>query len=155
MVLLTVLVQLVMIIAAARLVGFAFRRFLGQPQVCGEIAAGLLLGPSFLGGLFPAISHQVFPPSAGAIFTILSQLGLILLMFLIGLEFDFGHLRSQGHTALSISLAGILLPFGLGLLVGQIVHSQLHLEVNRLSFCLFMAVALSITAIPILGRIMI
>lgn len=153
--LLTVIVQLVIIIAAARLVGFAFRRYLGQPQVCGEIAAGLLLGPSFLGGFFPGISHAVFPPSAGPIFTILSQLGLILLMFLIGLEFDFGHLRSQGQAALSISLAGILLPFGLGLLVGQVVHSQLHLEVNRFSFCLFMAVALSITAIPILGRIMI
>jgi len=154
-VLFSVLVQLILIIAAARLVGFVFRRYLGQPQVCGEIAAGLLLGPSFLGGFSPALFQQVFPASVSPIFSVLSQLGLILLMFLIGLEFDFGHLRSNGRAALSISLAGILLPFGLGLVVGRVVHAELNLEVNRLGFCLFMAVALSITAIPILGRIMV
>jgi len=153
-VLLTVLIQLVIIIAAARLVGVAFR-FLGQPQVCGEIAAGLLLGPSFFGGFFPHAFARVFDPSTSPVFTILSQVGLILLMFLIGLEFDFGHLQQHRSTALSVSAAGIALPFALGFLLGRLIHAQLNLATNSTSFALFLATALSITAIPILGRIMI
>jgi Kef-type K+ transport system membrane component KefB len=153
-VLLTVIVQLIVIIGAARIAGVLFRSF-GQPQVCGEIAAGLILGPSLLGGLFPAVFHTIFNPSVGQIFSVLSQIGLILLMFLIGLEFDFGHLRAHRHVAFSISAAGIVFPFGLGVLIGRLIHAQLGLEVSRLNFCLFMGTALSITAIPILGRIMI
>src|SRR2546425_452161 len=87
-VLLTVIVQLIVIMAAARSFGTIFRRYLGQPQVCGEIAAGLILGPSLFGRLSPNLFEQVFRPSVGPIFSVLSQLGLILLMFLIGLEFD-------------------------------------------------------------------
>src|SRR5580704_11321634 len=109
-VLLTVIIQLVVIIAAARVTGNLFRR-LGQPAVCGEIAAGLLLGPSLFGHFFPSLFHSVFDPSVGPIFSILSQLGLILVMFLIGLEFDFDHLPDNRRTALSISIAGIILPF--------------------------------------------
>ena len=112
-VVLAVVIQLIVIIAAARLVGAAFR-FLGQPQVCGEIAAGLILGPSFLGGLFPKVFEYVFRPSLTQVFSVLSQIGLILLMFLIGLEFDFSHLRNHGRAAASISVFGIVLPFSLG-----------------------------------------
>ena len=154
-VLLTVLVQLIVIMAAARIFGAIFHRYLGQPQVCGEIAAGLILGPSLFGRFFPNLFEQVFRPSVGPIFTVLSQLGLILLMFLIGLEFDFGHLRSHGHVAVSISLAGILLPFALGLAVAHVLHPHVGQNINKLGFSLFMATALSITALPILGRMLV
>jgi Kef-type K+ transport system membrane component KefB len=153
-VLLIVILQLIVIVSASRLFGGLFRR-IGQPLVCGEIAAGLILGPSFFGGMFPTLFHQVFNPSVGQIFAVMSQIGLILLMFLIGLEFDFGHLRENRGTALSISVVGILLPISLGLLLGRWMHRALGLGGAWLTFALFMAAAMSITAIPILGRIMV
>jgi Kef-type K+ transport system membrane component KefB len=153
-ILLIVIVQLIVIVAASRIFGSLFRR-MGQPLVCGEIAAGLILGPSFFGGMFPHVFHTVFNPSVGQIFAIMSQIGLILLMFLIGLEFDFGHLSNNGGTAMSISLAGIILPFTLGFLLGRWMHGALHLSGSWLNLALFMAAAMSITAIPILGRIMV
>jgi Kef-type K+ transport system membrane component KefB len=152
-VLLIVIIQLIVIIAAARFFGGLFRRF-GQPLVCGEIAAGLILGPSLFGGIFPRLFHTVFNPSVGQIFSVMSQIGLIMLMFLIGLEFDFGHLTQNRGTAMSISAVGIILPFSLGLLLGRWMHSALGLNGSWLPFALFMAAAMSITAIPILGRIM-
>ena len=153
-ILLRVLVQLIVIIAAARFFGNLFRR-LGQPQVCGEIAAGLILGPSFLGGLAPGVSQLVFSSSVSQIFSILSQIGLILLLFLIGLEFDFAHVKAKGRAAVSISVAGVALPFILGLLVAEVLYPVVGGTINKLGFSLFIATALSITAIPILGRIMI
>jgi Kef-type K+ transport system membrane component KefB len=151
--LLIVIVQLIIIVAAARIFGVIFR-YLGQPQVCGEIAAGLILGPSLFGRLFPNLFGQVFQPSVALVFSMLSQIGLILLMFLIGLEFDFSHLRSHGHIALSISLAGIILPFGLGLGVAQVLYPFIGQDINKLGFSLFIATALSITALPVLGRML-
>src|SRR5262252_6764940 len=153
-ILLIVILQLIVIVASSRVFGGLFRR-IGQPLVCGEIAAGLILGPSFFGGMFPALFHRVFDPSVSQIFSLLSQIGLILLMFLIGLEFDFDHLRNNRGTALAISSAGILLPFTLGFLVGRFMHSTLHLGGSWIHLSLFMAAAMSITAIPILGRIMV
>ena len=153
-ILLAVIVQLIVIIAAARIFGALFHR-LGQPQVCGEIAAGLILGPSLFGGFFPDLFQKVFDPSVGQIFSVMSQLGLVLLMFLIGLEFDFGHLKENRRTALSVSVVGIVVPFALGFLLGLYMHRQLGLQGSSLNFALFMAAAMSITAIPILGRIMI
>ena len=91
----------------------------------------------------------------GQIFSIMSQIGLILLMFLIGLEFDFGHLTENRGTAASVSIVGIILPFTLGLLLGRWMHAALGLKGSWLPFSLFMATAMSITAIPILGRIMV
>ena len=152
--LLAVLVQLIVIVAAARLAGAVFRR-LGQPQVCGEIAAGLILGPSLLGGLFPGVFHAVFQPAASGFFSVMSQLGLVLLMFLIGLEFDFGHLEANRRAALSISTAGIVLPFALGFGLGRAMHGWMSLEGSWFNLALFMGTAMSITAIPTLGRIMI
>jgi Kef-type K+ transport system membrane component KefB len=153
-ILLIVMLQLCVIIAAARLFGALFRK-LGQPQVCGEIAAGLILGPSLFGRFFPELSRQLFNPSVNPVFSVMSQIGLVLLMFLIGLEFEFGHLRENRRAALSVSFVGILLPFGLGMWLGSYLHSALGLQGNWIFFGLFMATAMSITAIPILGRIMI
>jgi Kef-type K+ transport system membrane component KefB len=152
--LLLVIMQLIVIIGAARIAGTLFKRF-GQPVVCGEIAAGLILGPSLFGKLFPGIFHSVFNPSVGPVFSVLSQLGLILLMLLIGLEFDFGHLSENKRTAISVSMVGIIAPFTLGFALGRVMHNQLGLTSSPLGFSLFMATAMSITAIPILGRIMI
>jgi len=152
--LLTVLVQLIVILAAARLFGALFRH-LGQPQVCGEIAAGLILGPSLFGRLFPTLFHSVFDARVGLVFSMISQIGLILLLFLIGLEFDFGHLRVHARKALSISVVGIVLPFALGLAVAPIVFHFVGSGIDERGFALFMATAISITALPILGRILI
>ena len=152
--LLTVIIQLIVIIAASRIFGALFRKF-GQPQVCGEIAAGLVLGPSLFGGMFPGLFHQIFDPSVSTIFSVMSQLGLVLLMFLIGLEFDFGHLGENRRTALSIALAGVAVPFGLGFALGEFMHPRLGLGGSAFNFAIFMAAAMSITAIPTLGRIMI
>src|SRR5206468_2459067 len=86
---------------------------------------------------------------------ILSQISLVFMMFLIGLEFDFGHLAGSRRTALSISAAGMILPFSLGIILGTWIHSEMNLEVDGRAFVLFIATALSITAMPVLGRIMI
>ena len=126
-VLLVVILQLIVIIAAARIFGGLFRR-IGQPLVCGEIAAGLILGPSFFGGMFPDMFHRIFNPSVGQIFAIMSQIGLIFLMFLIGLEFDFGHLKENRGTALSVSMVGIVLPFSLGIVLGYWMHGALGMQ---------------------------
>src|SRR5215470_5901350 len=152
--LLIVIVQLIVIVASSRVFGVLFRR-IGQPFVCGEIAAGLVLGPSLFGGMFPTLFHRIFDPSVSQVFSILSQIGLMLVMFLIGLEFDFGHLRNNRGTALAISSAGIVFPFTLGFLLGRFIHSALHLDGSWIHLSLFMAAAMSITAIPILGRILV
>lgn len=152
-VVLQVALQLIVIIAAARLGGWVLRK-LGQPQVVGEIATGLLLGPSCFGRFSPEVFAQVFPDSTGEIFMVLGQLGLIFLMFIVGLEFDFSHLRKIGRTAGSVALAGIALPFGMGAALAYVIHPEVAAEYNRPGFVLFVATALSITAIPILGRIM-
>jgi Kef-type K+ transport system membrane component KefB len=167
---LPVLVQLVVIIAAARAFGVLARR-LGQPSVVGEIVAGLLLGPSLFGWLFPELFASVFRPGLPGveqpladaalpkIFAVISQFGLIFLLFLVGLEFEFNHIRSHGRAAVLISLVGIVVPFALGAGLAQLIHPHLEAHpkagpVSLLGLTLFLGVALSITAIPALGRIM-
>lgn len=150
--LLTVILQLIIIIASARIFGMFFRK-MGQPQVCGEIAAGLILGPSLFGKFFPGISAHVFASSVGPVFNVVSQIGLVFLLFLIGLEFDFSHLKKYRKTTVSISAAAIILPFGLGIIVGQLLYPYVGEGTNRLGFILFMATAISITALPVLGQI--
>ncbi len=151
---LRILIQLIVIIAAARLGAWAFGK-LGQPQVVGEIAAGLLLGPSVLGHFAPSVVAYVFPPETAVVFRSLSEIGLMLLMFLIGTEFDFTHLKDTGRAAVSVATMGIVLPFTLGSALALWMHPLIAADVNRAGFVLIIAVALSITAIPILGRIMI
>ncbi len=150
---LRILLQLAVIIAAARIGAWLMGK-LGQPQVVGEIIAGLVLGPSLLGRFAPDALRFVFPAETSEPIHVLSELGLVLLMFLIGLEFDFSHLRKVGRTSVGVAAAGIGLPFALGAAVALWLHPQLAADVNRTGFVLIVAVALSITAIPILGRIM-
>ncbi len=157
-VLVTLLVQLVVIVMIARVAGLIGRR-LGHPIVVGEILAGLFLGPSFLGRAFPSAFAMLFPPeghpgSTTQIIYLMSQIGLIFLMFLIGMEFDFGNVRAHGKSAALVSIMGIALPFALGCGFGIWLHPWFP-QTNSLAFCLFIGTAISITAIPILGRIMI
>lgn len=168
--LLPILVQLVVIIAAARTFGSLARR-LKQPSVVGEIVAGLLLGPSLLGWLAPDVFTAVFRPRLegveqpvadallAKVFTVVAQIGLIFLLFLVGLEFEGGHLRAHGRAAVLVSLAGIAVPFTLGAALAGAIHP--HLEphpsgktVPLDGLTMFLGVALSITAMPVLGRIM-
>jgi Kef-type K+ transport system membrane component KefB len=169
--LLPVLVQLAVLIIVARVVAMIFRRF-GQPAVVGETAAGLLLGPSVLGWLFPDLWQALFYPAfdgvpgelsniaIGRIFAIISQLGLIFLLFLVGLEFDFSHLKRHGRGALAISAAGVAVPFALGLAIAPLLlprvepHPDSGQPVPALGFMLFLGVALAITALPVLARMM-
>lgn len=151
---LLLLLQLAAIVAAARLGAFAFRT-LGQPEVVGEILAGLLLGPSGLGRVAPEWFTLVPGDETRFALRVLSELGLVLLMFLVGLEFDFGHLRHVGRTAGAVAAAGIALPFAMGAALAVAIHPVVAVEIPRVGFLLFVASALSITAIPILGRIMI
>jgi len=157
-VLVSLLIQLIVIVLIARVAGQLGRR-LGHPIVVGEILAGLFLGPSFLGRAFPGAFHALFPvdgqPGAtNQIIYMMSQIGLIFLMFMIGMEFDFGKVKAHGKSAGLISLSGIVLPFALGVGFGLWIHPYFP-QTNELAFCLFIGTAISITAIPILGRILI
>src|SRR5262249_19075913 len=102
----------------------------------------------------PGVPAEVFDSFLGWGITTLSEVGLILLLFLIGLEFEFHHLRGQGRAALTISLAGIVLPFALGGGLAWLIHAHVAAAIPPLPFTLFCGTALSITAIPVLGRIM-
>ena len=150
------LLQLIVILIVTRLVVWCGTRMLGQTAVAGEILAGLVLGPSLLGALFPDLMHALFVPSTSTIFVGFSQLGLILLMFQIGLEFEFKRSLAQSRRALTIiSIGSIALPFALGYWAAPWFWARLpEVRPDLLAFRLFFAMAMSITALPILGRIM-
>jgi Kef-type K+ transport system membrane component KefB len=149
------LLQLVIILLAARLGGSLARR-LGQARVVGEIVVGLLVGPSLFGVLAPDTFQYVFHSVSSTPLTIMSQIGLILLMFQIGLDFDFSHLRERENAkaVMLVGALGLIVPFLLGLVLGWASHATLAPAVNPLGYSLFVATALSITAVPVLGRIM-
>jgi Kef-type K+ transport system membrane component KefB len=151
---LRLLVELAVIVAFARAGALLFRRW-GQPMVCGEIAAGLILGPSVLGGLFPHLFHRVFTTSTQQTFTALSQLGLVLLLFIVGIDFEFRHLRARAGKPVVVSAVGIAIPFGLGFAVGELIQPHVAPTVPSGTFSLFVGLTLSITALPVLGRILI
>jgi Kef-type K+ transport system membrane component KefB len=150
------LLQLIVIVGAARLFGWLARR-VGQPRVIGEIIAGLVLGPSLFAALAPDTFNYVFKSTDGLAVSIISQLGLILLMVQVGMEFEFGVLRDRRNRAAAafVSIAGIIAPFVLGTTIGYVSAPVLAPGGVVISYVLFCGVALSITAMPVLGRIMI
>jgi Kef-type K+ transport system membrane component KefB len=149
-----VLLQVVLIIGLSRLVGLGFRR-LKQPLVIGEILAGIMLGPSLLGLVAPEFATQLFPVDSIALLSLLKDLGLIFFMFLIGLELDPKYLKGNLKTAVLVSHVSILVPFSLGLLLAVFLFPLLsNTGVAFTAFALFLGAALSITAFPVLARIL-
>lgn len=149
------LLQLSVIVLAARMGGEIACR-IGQSAVVGEIIAGIVLGPSLLGLLLPGPFHYIFHSIPAGPLDALSQLGLILLMFQIGLEFDFSHLKEKvnRNAVLWVAAASMLTPFVLGLGFALVSAPKLSPQANLWTSALFIATAFSITAVPILGRIM-
>jgi Kef-type K+ transport system membrane component KefB len=147
------LAQIITIIIVARFFGWVFKK-IGQPSVIGEIIAGIVLGPSLVGMYFPEFSAALFPVESLGNLKFLSQIGLILFMFVIGMELDLKVLKNKANEAVVISHASIVIPFALGIGLAYFVYSSFAPEgVRFLSFSLFMGIAMSITAFPVLARI--
>ena len=148
------LLQIIVIIASARLFGYLFKK-IGQPAVIGEIVAGIILGPSIIGLFFPQINEFLFPAASLITLNFLSQIGLILFMFIIGMELDLKAIGKQAYGAVIISHASIIIPYTLGMgLAYFIYHDYAPAGISFLSFALFMGIAMSITAFPVLARIL-
>ena len=148
------LLQIAVILAVCRLATPLFAK-LRQPPVIAEMMVGLLLGPSCFGWLAPQLSARLFPESSLPTLSMVSQVGLVLFMFLVGWRLDVGHLRSIGRLALVISLVSIIVPFTLGSAVAAVAwYPYAPSDVGRLPLALFMGTAMSITAFPVLVRIL-
>jgi Kef-type K+ transport system membrane component KefB len=149
-----VLVALTAVLIAGRALALVFRRF-GQPPVIGEVVGGILLGPSLLGRIWPEAATFILPASVAPHLGMIAQLGVILYMFLVGLELNPSVLRSRAHATVAISHAGILAPFLLGAALALFLYPRLSSsDVPFTSFALFMGVAMAITAFPVLARIL-
>ncbi|MNK05394.1 High-affinity Na(+)/H(+) antiporter NhaS3 [compost metagenome] len=147
------LLQIITIIVVARIFGF-FCRKIGQPSVIGEIVAGIFLGPSFIGMYFPDFSHFVFPDKSMDNLKFLSQIGLILFMFVVGMELELKTLKNKANDAVVISHASIIFPFTLGVGLAYLLYSEFAPQnINFLSFALFIGISMSVTAFPVLARI--
>ena len=148
------LLQIIVIFLVSKLFGRWITR-IGQPSVVGEIIAGLVLGPSLMGWLFPDLSHFIFPKDSLASLQFLSQIGLIFFMFLIGVDLDIGKLKNKAQSAVVISHASIVFPYFLGVSLAYILYRDFApAGVSFLAFALFMGIAMSITAFPVLARIL-
>jgi Kef-type K+ transport system membrane component KefB len=148
------LIQIIVIVFSSKLLASLGRR-IGQPVVIGEIIAGILLGPSVLGYFLPKVSQFIFQPASLPNLNFLSQLGLILFMFIIGLELDIQLLKHKAHTAVVVSHASIIIPFAMGVSLAYFLYeTYAPPHISFLAFGLFMGIAMSITAFPVLARIL-
>lgn len=148
------LMSLTIIVVTARAVGGLFG-LIGQPAVVGEVVGGIMLGPSLLGKISPTLYAQVLPPAVTPFLTVYAQLGVILYLFLVGLELDLSVIRKAGHTTVAISHASIVLPFLLGSGLALVLYPRLATSgVSFTVFALFLGVSLSVTAFPVLARIL-
>jgi Kef-type K+ transport system membrane component KefB len=149
-----VLVALAAVLVTGRLLGLLFR-YLGQPPVIGEVVAGILLGPSLLGQVWPEAAAFVLPSSVAPYLAVIAQLGVILYMFLVGLELNPGVLRERAGATVAISHASITVPFLMGAALALILYPRLSShDVSFTSFALFLGIATAITAFPVLARIL-
>lgn len=148
------LLALAVIVVTARMVGALFE-LLSQPAVIGEVVGGIMLGPSLLGRIAPDLYAQLLPAGVVPFLGIYAQLGVILYLFLVGLELDLGVIRKSGHATLAISHASIIVPFLLGSGLALAVYPRLATsDVSFTVFALFLGVSLSVTAFPVLARIL-
>ena len=149
-----VMLALLAVLVTGRLLGLLLRR-LGQPPVLGEVVGGIVLGPSVLGQVWPDAGAFLLPPSVAPYLGVVAQLGIILYMFLVGLELDLGQLRRRARATAVISLASIVVPFVGGAALALFLFPRLSRgDVPLPSFALFVGVAMSITAFPVLARIL-
>ena len=147
------LIQIVVIMMATRLFGFLVS-FVAQPTVVGEIIAGIVLGPSLLGLFFPEFSILLFPKESLSNLSLISQLGLIFFMFVVGMELDFEKIKKQSSASVFISHASIIFPFFLGVVLSYWLYPLFAPQnVSFMPFALFIGIAMSITAFPVLARI--
>ena len=147
------LAQIITILIVARIFSFLCKK-IGQPTVIGEILAGIVLGPSLVGMYFPGFSAMLFPAQSLGNLQVLSQLGLILFMFVIGMELDLKVLRNKAHDAVVVSHASVIIPFALGMGLAYFIYASFApMGVKFSSFGLFLGIAMSITAFPVLARI--
>lgn len=152
--LVTLVLQLAVIIGVARVVGSVFRR-LGQPTVIGEMFAGIMLGPSLFGWIAPSLAASLFSPASLGYLSALSQVGIVIYMFLVGLDLNVRAVREQSHAAVVTSMVSIIVPFVLGATLALYLHPRLSNDsVSITSFALFMGASMSITAFPVLARIL-
>jgi len=150
----TFLVQILVILALAQLVGLALRK-INQPPVIGEMLAGILLGPSVLGAVSPIAYAFLFPIGSVRFLASVSQLGLVMFMFLVGLELQPNDLRGRGYAAMLVSHSSIALPLFLGALVSLLLYPALGTnDVGFRAFALFVGAAMSVTAFPVLARLL-
>lgn len=148
------LLQIIVILLVCKLFGALFTR-LRQPSVVGEMVAGIFLGPSIMGHYFPGFSDFLFPTATLGNLQFLSQVGLALFMFIIGMELDIEKLKSKAHNAIVISHASIVFPYFLGVALSYFLYEQFApANVSFMVFALFMGIAVSITAFPVLARIL-
>ncbi|MEA2698268.1 MAG: hypothetical protein QOI66_2539, partial [Myxococcales bacterium] len=152
--LLHVLLALAVVIVTARLLGTLFAKF-RQPAVIGEVLAGILLGPSLLGRVAPQVSGYLLPANVAPFLSVLAQVGVILYMFLVGLELDTNLLRKRTHATVAVSHASIVVPFLLGCTLALLLYPRVaSSDVPFTYFALFCGVAMSVTAFPVLARIL-
>ncbi|MFN3474409.1 MAG: cation:proton antiporter [Blastomonas sp.] len=148
--------QVALIIATCRLIGYAVRRWLGQPQVVGEMMAGVVLGPSLFGYFLPDIQAALFPSETRDVLFVCAQLGVGLYMFLVGLGFRSDHFRAQMGSAAAVSFTGMAVPFLVAVVLApmlQQVPGLFAADVNQFQATLFLGACIAITAFPMLARI--
>ncbi len=148
--------QMAVILAASRLCGWIVRRFLHQPQVIGEMIAGVILGPSLLGELAPQLQHFLFPSGSKPLLYAVSQTGIALYMFLVGLDFRSDDFKAHAKGAVAVSVSGIVVPFLVAVVATPWLMSVPDLfvgGVSRFNATLFLGAAIAITAFPVLARI--
>jgi Kef-type K+ transport system membrane component KefB len=149
-----VLLALTVVIITARAMGALFS-YLGQPAVIGEVLAGIFLGPSVLGRIAPDVASYVLPLAVAPFLGVLAQVGVVIYMFLVGLELDFKQIRASGHATIVISHASIVAPFILGSALALILYPRLSTsDVPFTVFALFSGVSMAVTAFPVLARIL-
>jgi Kef-type K+ transport system membrane component KefB len=148
------LLQIIVIIIIAKLFGSLFLK-IGQPAVIGEMVAGILLGPSLLGLLSPPTMTFLFPDASMGTLKLLSQIGVIIFMFTVGMELNVQHLREKAHAAVIISHASIVVPFFMGVALSLVIYRHFAPpNISFIAFALFIGIAMSITAFPVLARIL-
>jgi Kef-type K+ transport system membrane component KefB len=150
----TLILQIGVVIAVSRLVAVLFQKF-QQPKVMGEMFAGIMLGPSLLGWVFPHLSASIFPASSLGYLNALSQVGVVIYMFLVGVALNPKSLREHGHAAVLTSHVSIIVPFLLGAALALLLYPRFCDDsIGFTGFALFMGAAMSITAFPVLARIL-